>query len=674
MANKINVAGELFAATTDGIIADSGQVRLDSGGNKVSDLGQYQYNPEYLRVVTDAEDRILVAIKNDGKLYLPKNETYQVETSPEWLAVWVDSDEKVLFGIKTDGTTYVAKSEFQDKLNEIEEIIGQFDTSTITQQIIDLQNDLNDVQEDISDIKTQIEEINTSSGAANQFLSSIDDPENRLEITTDKNEKVLSYRTDDGINHEVIGFDSPKYYQNGEEKDWVDKSGVAGEVTKAAENGAIKLENVEGVSNHNTPNLLIADEMEKTFNDGTNSFTPPNAGYEMSNPIECKAGDWFTRTGTATGMVVVTDENDKNGTRLFNADGTTLGSTFQIPTDMTWVRYIRMAADVTGAENGTTVICKGKYAYIGENKGDYLTVSKLRIEKRNLSKEVAYIKSEDGLKFYELYVDSTGTLKTKEIDPDLIPESEYPANWLPITFSGSFEGHCDRIPLLTNRYIMDIKAGGPTKILSFSPELITEKITDFPTIEIRDGKIVQPENFFQRFSLGNGVHVTLDTTDNSEIIKDPSPNEIYISKNGVQFVKGQKLELMPISKLLGTDNVTITAQNVTDFVQKTADDMIFILPIFVFLIAIPILFFKYAILIYVLALFSYLATLFSPLSLHFESRMRLATVSAIPVLVFNFLFATVFGLFDLGIIAGVLITLVYLYFHLSRLRTAQTGK
>ena len=209
---------------------------------------------------------------------------------------------------------------------------------------------------------------------------------------------------------------------------------------------------------------------------------------------------------------------------------------------------------------------------------------------------------------------------------------------------------------------------------TFSPELITEKITDFPTIEIRDGKIVQPENFFQRFSLGNGVHVTLDTTDNSEIIKDPSPNEIYISKNGVQFVKGQKLELMPISKLLGTDNVTITAQNVTDFVQKTADDMIFILPIFVFLIAIPILFFKYAILIYVLALFSYLATLFSPLSLHFESRMRLATVSAIPVLVFNFLFATVFGLFNLGIIAGVLITLVYLYFHLSRLTAAQSGK
>ena len=78
------------------------------------------------------------------------------------------------------------------------------------------------------------------------------------------------------------------------------------------------------------------------------------------------------------------------------------------------------------------------------------------------------------------------------------------------------------------------------------PEIAAEKIVDLPTIEIRDGKIVQPENFFQRFALGNGFHVTLDTTDNNEIIKNPSPNEIYISKTGVQFVKGQKLELMPL--------------------------------------------------------------------------------------------------------------------------------
>lgn len=404
-------------------------------------------NDEWLHAVVDAENKLLFGIKaGNGEVVMPKQDTYKVVSNDEWLAAWIDAAGHLLFGIKADGTFWAAKSNYAGGGNCDEQI--------------------NQLNEEIQQVKDQIQ------ATASDVFSVFDDAEERLAVTTDKDERVISYRDKDGVLHENKGIDTPKYYQGGKEKDFVDKSEVAGEVTKAAENGAVKLENVEGVSNHNTPNLLIADEMQKTFNDGTNSFTPPNEGYEMSNPIECKAGDWFTRTGTATGMVVVTDENDKNGTRLFNADGTTLGSTFQIPTDMTWVRYIRMAADVTGAENGTTVICKGKYAYIGENKGDYLTVSKLRIEKRNLSKEVAYIKSEDGLKFYELYVDSTGTLKTKEIDPDLIPESEYPANWLPITFSGSFEGHCDRIPLLTNRYIMDIKAGGPTKILSFSPELI----------------------------------------------------------------------------------------------------------------------------------------------------------------------------------------------------------
>lgn len=64
---------------------------------------------------------------------------------------------------------------------------------------------------------------------------------------------------------------------------------------------------------HDTVNLLVADQIEKTFNDGVNSFTPPNDGYSMSNPIDARAGDWFTRTGTETGMIVVTDENDKTG-------------------------------------------------------------------------------------------------------------------------------------------------------------------------------------------------------------------------------------------------------------------------------------------------------------------------------------------------------------------------
>lgn len=441
--------GSTYVAKADFIekIEKIQQLLKDNGIGDFNNTFSIISNDEWLHAVVDSENKLLFGIRaKDGKVVMPKQDTYNIISNDEWLAAWVDKSDKLLFGVKADGTFWAAKSNFAGS--------GNYD-----EQIAQL-------NEEIQQLKDQIQ------ATASDVFFVIDDAEERLAITTDKDERIISYRDKDGVLHEKKGVDTSKYYLNGEEKDFTDRSEIAGEVTKAAENGAVKLENVEGVSNHNTPNLLIASEMEKTFNDGTNSFTPPNEGYEMSNPIECQAGDWFTRTGIATGMVVVTDAEDKNGTRLFNADGTTLGNTFQIPKDMTWVRYIRMAAQVSAAEDGSVVICKGKYAYTGNDKGDFLTASKLRIERRNLSNDVAYIKSEDGTKFYKLYVDASGTLKTKEIDPDVIPENEYPTNWLPVTFSGSFEDYCDRIPICTKNYLMDIKATGPVKIYTFDNQLI----------------------------------------------------------------------------------------------------------------------------------------------------------------------------------------------------------
>ena len=256
---------------------------------QLQDIFSIVSNDEWLHAVVDADGKLLFGIKaENGEVVMPKQDTYKVVSNDEWLAAWIDSQDKLLFGIKADGTFWAAKSNFAGG--------GNYD-----EQIAQINETLQQVQDQLKDIDT--------SGVTNTVFSVIDDAEERLAVTTDKDEKVISYRDKDGVLHENKGIDTPKYYQGGKEKDFVDKSEVAGEVTKAAENGAVKLENVEGVSNHNTPNLLIADEMQKTFNDGTNSFTPPNEGYEMSNPIECKAGDWFTRTGTATGMVVVTDSS-----------------------------------------------------------------------------------------------------------------------------------------------------------------------------------------------------------------------------------------------------------------------------------------------------------------------------------------------------------------------------
>lgn len=424
-------------------------------------------NEEFIKAIVDSDDKVLFGLyRATGKPYYPLNEMYHVIQNEEYFAAWLDANNKILFGIKTDGSTYIAKSEYINAVKEIQAMTESL-SETFSHQ------DNPEFMAVTTDSEGKVLEATQSDGKKyfpkQALLDKYDDVEGRTEMTLDAEDRVLAYRDKEGIKHEEKLALHEVYDKDNNKINLATKEDVENATVDPSD---INIADLEGVSNHNTPNLLIASEMQKTFNDGTNSFTPPNEGYEMSNPIECQAGDWFTRTGTATGMVVVTDENDKNGTRLFNADGTTLGSTFQIPADMTWVKYIRMAAEVVGAKDGSVVICKGKEAFTGEDRGDYLTVTKFRIGKRNLSKDVMYVKSEDGTKFYELYVDSTGALKAREIDPDVIPESDYPTTWYPIQLTGSFNGYCDRIPMVTNRYLWIMKATGPTNIKTFKQQIV----------------------------------------------------------------------------------------------------------------------------------------------------------------------------------------------------------
>ena len=403
-------------------------------------------NDEWLHAVIDAENRLLFGIKAEtGEIVMPKQDTYKVVSNNEWLAAWLDVAGHVLFGVKVNGTFWAAKHNFntgKDYDNQIEQI-----NDTLTT----MQSTLTSVQENVKSLQSTVNGLQQGNEAM-QMLSVIDDPEERTEVTTDAENRVLSYRDKDGVKHE--------------EKLAINKVYINDEEVELATADSIELERVVGVNNHNTPNLLIASEMKKTFNDGINSFTPPNVGYEMSNPIECQAGDWFTRTGTATGMVVVTDENDKNGTRLFNADGTTLGNTFQIPKDMTWVRYVRMAALKTGAEDGSVVICKGKVAYTGDEEGDFVTVDKLKLTSRNFTKETKYLFSPSG-KVFELVVDNSGNLSTREIDPDIIPDFDLPEG---LDFSitspqdtPTFNGWFDRMLIKDPNYIYELNENGVTK-------------------------------------------------------------------------------------------------------------------------------------------------------------------------------------------------------------------
>lgn len=433
LANLDNIAKNLDKTTIK-----------DEEGNVQDTPFRVISNEEFLKAIVDSEDRVLFGFyRATGKPYYPLNEMYHVIQNEEYFAAWVTTDDKVVLGLRRDG-----------------EVIGEIHAVKALKQVISqLQSDVAALQEKVGTIDTNLKELldvfslqdneeylavekdtegkilsstnadgshyiyNAKSETIPEEFEHIEDPEGRTEITTDAENKVMSYRDYDGVKNELAGFNSSQYYLNNEKKEWIEEEQVLPIVKNSY--GDIPLNILDGVTDHNTINLLVTTEIQKTFNDGVNNFTPPNAGYELSNRIECRAGDWFTRTGTATGMIVVTDENDKNGKRLFAIDGGLPGSTFQVSSELVWVRFIRIAVDAAAAKAGNVVICKGKNAFTGNQKGDFLTINKLRVTSSNMPKDLKFIKTSNG-DYYELYIDESDfSVKARKVDTSIITELPY---------------------------------------------------------------------------------------------------------------------------------------------------------------------------------------------------------------------------------------------------------
>lgn len=458
-------------------------------------------NEEFLWAVVDSEDRVLLGIyRATGKPYYPLNEMYHVIQNEEYFAAWVTTDDKVVLGIRRDGEVIgeihavnalkKVISQLQSDLESLQEKVGTIDNNL--KELLDVfslqenpeylavENDAdgkvlsatyNDGSHYSHNLKSETIDDKVDKEQGKSLIdsdvagahSAIEDPEERSNMELDSESRILSYRDKNGIKNENVGFNTPNYYKNGEKCEWIEESDVIPIVKKSDD---IPLSILDGVSNHNTPNLIVPSDIQKTFNDGTHSFTPPNAGYEMSNRIECEAGDWFTRTGTATGMVVVTDSNDKNGQRLFNSNGTTLGSTFQIPKELTWVRYIRMAVDAAAAKSGEVAICKGKNAYNGEQKGNFLTIEKLRVTSSNMPKDLKFIKTSNG-DYYELYIDESDfSVKARKIDPSVI--TELPDDFPAYNCSGDFSKYFKSWVTMPHGYLVERNQNGVTNFLKLA--------------------------------------------------------------------------------------------------------------------------------------------------------------------------------------------------------------
>lgn len=448
-------------------------------GTVVETPFRYIQNEEFIHAVVDSEDRLLFGFyRATGKPYYPLNEMYHVEQNEEFFAVWLDAANHVLLGIRRDG-----------------EIIGEIHAVNALKKVISqLQSDVASLQEkvgtidinlkeliDVFSLKDNEEFLAVEQDAEGKVLSSTNhdgshyiynvksetiltqieektDIENRQEMTLDEEGHILSYRDKNGVKHETA-LDVEHFSMKGES---IDFSNYA---TQDDVNG-IELKNIDGVYDNSKPNLYLTSQKTYTTADGKQSFTPPNAGAEMSNKIPCKPGEWFTRTGTATGMVVVSDKNDNNAKRLM-PNGSLPKASVQVPEYWDWAAYIRFA--VATYENNVT-INRGKYAV--SESSESVSIPKLKLNVANFTKETKYLKSPNGT-FFELSVSDKGVLSVKEIDKDLVAPFDVPSD-LKFTISNPsggaavFCGNANRVLLHNEKYLYEVKETGLTKFLSIA--------------------------------------------------------------------------------------------------------------------------------------------------------------------------------------------------------------
>lgn len=187
--------GKVYAINTDKWIIVANALAAYNAGKRIDDLaenteikdeeGNVQDTPfrvisneEFIWAVVDSENRVLFAFYRDsGKPYFPLNEMYHVEQNEEFFAVWLDAANHVLFGIRRDG-----------------EIIGEIHAVNALKQVISqLQSDLSSLQEKVGTIDTNLKEL--------LDVFSLQDNDEYLAVEKDADGKVLSATYNDGSHY-----------------------------------------------------------------------------------------------------------------------------------------------------------------------------------------------------------------------------------------------------------------------------------------------------------------------------------------------------------------------------------------------------------------------------------------------------------------------------------------
>lgn len=462
--SSIDEALKTFQPKEDG----KGLINLD-----VADSFFYISNDEYIIAVVDAENRILAGIKYDGKPYFPNHEMYSVITNEEWLYVIIDTENKVLGGFRADDGHM---------------IVGGIDISTF---ISDAIIDISDIKERTAHLSTIVNDEYLSAetdaeGKVIGYIASdgshylykvksetiptefehIEDLENRIEMTIDAEGKVLGYRKSNGTRYEKsLDVQSLK----------ISGSSIENVINESIEK--IQLSNINGVEDFGKENLYTGYTKRYTTADGKQTFISPNEsiGGVFCNPIRCSAGDYFTRTGIATAIIVVSDKNDNNAQRLYQADGSLPGNTFQIPNGWDWAYYVRCVCMSTDTE---LAIMRGKYAVKKSDQDGKLRIPNMKLSAANFTKETKFISSPNG-SMYEIAVNNNGELYAKPVDKDIVFAGDIPSSLtysLINNLSDSESIPFDRFVCAIGSYATVFKGTGLTSYKDFSPLAMNSNI------------------------------------------------------------------------------------------------------------------------------------------------------------------------------------------------------
>lgn len=180
-------------------------------------------NEEFLKAIVDSNDKVLFGFRRDtGKPYYPLNEMYHVEQNEEFFALWLDAADHVLLGIRRDGQII---GEIH-AVNALKQVISQLqsDLALLQEKVGTIDNNLKELL-DVFSLQDNEEFLAVEQDAEGKVLSAtnpdgshyihkvksetiptefehIEDPEGRTEITTDAEDKVMSYRDANGKKHE----------------------------------------------------------------------------------------------------------------------------------------------------------------------------------------------------------------------------------------------------------------------------------------------------------------------------------------------------------------------------------------------------------------------------------------------------------------------------------------